>query len=52
MSGASNEPPVYNDDYTQMTVTLVDSLKWSDGEAFNADDLVFTVERRFGIRRN
>ena len=44
MSGASNEPPVYNDDYTQMTVTLVDSLKWSDGEAFNADDLVFTVE--------
>ena len=44
MAGASNEPPVYNDDYTQMTVTLVDSLKWSDGEAFNADDLVFTVE--------
>ena len=44
MPGASSQPPVYNDDYTQMTVTLVDSLKWSDGEDFNADDLVFTVE--------
>ena len=44
MPGASDQPPVYNDDFTQMTVTLADSLKWSDGEDFNADDLVFSVE--------
>ncbi len=44
MSGASNEPPVYNEDFTEMTVALVDSLVWSDGEPFNADDLVYTVE--------
>ncbi len=44
LPGASGEAPVYNDEYTQMTVTLVDSLKWSDGEDFNADDLVYTVE--------
>lgn len=44
MPGAASGPPVYNDDFTQMTVTLVDTLKWSDGEPFNADDLVFSVE--------
>ncbi len=44
LPGASNDPPVYNDDYTQMTVTLSESLKWSDGEQFDADDLIFTVQ--------
>ncbi|MCE2490884.1 MAG: ABC transporter substrate-binding protein [Anaerolineae bacterium] len=44
LPGASNDAPVYNDDYTQMTVTLADSLLWTDGEPFNADDLVFTVQ--------
>ena len=44
LPGASNDSPVYNDDYTQMTVTLSESLKWSDGEQFDADDLIFTVQ--------
>lgn len=32
----------YNDDFTKVTVTLRDNAKWSDGEAFSADDVVFT----------
>lgn len=36
--------PVYNDDFTQMTVKLRDNIDWSDGVQFTADDVVFTVE--------
>ena len=41
---AAISDPMYNDDFTQMSVELRDNIYWSDGVQFTADDLVFTVE--------
>ena len=38
------EKPIYNDDFTQMTVKLRPGLYWSDGVEFTADDLFYTVD--------
>lgn len=35
------EPPIYNNDYTKMTVKLRKGIYWSDGVPFTADDVVF-----------
>ena len=40
----ATEPPIYNDDFTQMTVKLREGVFWSDGVEFTADDLVYTVQ--------
>ena len=34
----------YGDDFGTLTVKLRDGVTWSDGEAFNADDVVFTYD--------
>ena len=36
--------PVYNEDFTEMSVDLRQGVMWTDGEEFNADDVVYTVE--------
>ncbi|MCB0065188.1 MAG: ABC transporter substrate-binding protein [Caldilineaceae bacterium] len=41
---AAVSDPMYNEDFTQMSVDLRDNIYWSDGEQFTADDLVYTVE--------
>ncbi len=33
----------YNDDYTELTVTLREGVEWSDGTPFTARDVVFTL---------
>jgi peptide/nickel transport system substrate-binding protein len=43
--GAAISDPMYNDDFTQMSVDLRDNIYWSDGVQFTADDLVYTVEK-------
>ncbi|SEQ29467.1 peptide/nickel transport system substrate-binding protein [Devosia sp. YR412] len=40
----ATEPPIYNDDFTSMTVKLREGVYWSDGVEFTADDLVYTVQ--------
>lgn len=42
--GAAKSDPVYNADFTQMSVDLRDNIFWSDGVQFNADDVVYTIE--------
>ena len=33
-----------NEDFTEWTITLREGVTWSDGEAFDADDLVFSIQ--------
>ncbi|GHA18159.1 peptide ABC transporter substrate-binding protein [Devosia pacifica] len=40
----ATERPIYNDDFTQMTVKLREGVYWSDGVEFTAEDVVYTVE--------
>ena len=46
----ASEKPIYNDDYTQMTVKLRDNITWSDGEKFTADDVVHTVQTQIDTK--
>jgi peptide/nickel transport system substrate-binding protein len=45
INALASDKPVYNADFTQMTVPLRSGVAWSDGVAFSADDLVFTVQK-------
>ncbi len=33
----------YNSDYTAVTVNLREGVKWSDGEKFSVDDVIYTI---------
>ncbi len=38
------EGPIYNEDFTQMTVKLREGCHWSDGVPITADDIVYGIE--------
>ena len=43
-NAAAADRPLYNEDFTEMTVKLRKGLFWSDGVEFNVDDLIYTVD--------
>lgn len=43
-TGWQAESYKYNDDFTEVTLKLRDGVKWSDGEAFDAEDVAFTFD--------
>lgn len=45
---AAEMPIPLNDEFTSFEVRLRDDLYWSDGEHFNADDVMFTLDTYFG----
>lgn len=44
INGLADGDPVYNEDFTAVTIPLRQGVTWSDGEPFTAADVVFTVE--------
>ena len=40
----ASDPPIYNKDFTEMTIKLRQGIYWSDGVEFNADDVIYTIE--------
>ena len=36
-------PPEWNKDFTEVVIKLRNGIKWNDGVAFTADDIVFTI---------
>ncbi|BER93080.1 ABC transporter substrate-binding protein [Atrimonas thermophila] len=42
--GLASEMPIYNPDFTQMTIKLREGIYWSDGVPITADDVVFTID--------
>ncbi len=42
--GLADGDPVYNEDFTSLTIPLREGVTWSDGEPFTSADVVFTVE--------
>ncbi|NLM41942.1 MAG: ABC transporter substrate-binding protein, partial [Firmicutes bacterium] len=40
----AKENPIYNEDFTTMTVKLREGIYWNDGVPFTADDVIYTVE--------
>lgn len=40
----ASEKPIYNADFTEMTVKLRKGIHWSDGVEFSAADVLYTIE--------
>jgi peptide/nickel transport system substrate-binding protein len=46
----ASDKPIYNKDFTEMTVKLRKGLYWSDGVEFSAADVVYTVETHLNTK--
>ena len=44
MNSLASDKPIYNADFTEMTVKLRSGIFWSDGVEFTSADVVFTTE--------
>lgn len=44
INGLAAGDPVYNEDFTALTIPLREGVTWHDGEPFTSADVVFTVE--------
>lgn len=44
INGLAAGDPVYNEDFTRLSIPLRQGITWNDGTPFTADDVVFTVE--------
>lgn len=47
--GLAASAPIYNDDFTQLTVELRDNITWSDGVPFTSADVVYTVDTLMAV---
>ena len=47
---AAELPIPLNDDYTSFKVVLTEGIKWSDGEEFDAEDVVFTFNELLRLK--
>ena len=46
----ASDKPIYNRDFTEMTVKLRKGIHWSDGAPFTAADVVYTVETHLNTK--
>jgi len=44
------EKPIYNADFTEMTVKLRRGIFWSDGVEFTADDVIYTIQTHMNTK--
>ncbi len=44
INGLASGDPTYSDDFMRVTIPLREGVAWSDGEPFDASDVVYTVE--------
>ena len=44
INALASDKPIYNKDFTKMTIKLRKGMYWSDGVEFTADDVVYTVQ--------
>jgi peptide/nickel transport system substrate-binding protein len=44
VAGMAAGDPVYNEEFTQVTIPLREGITWHDGEPFTSADVVFTIE--------